>query len=195
MGAAGAEGRVGPNAILQSRDALEALGGPDLAARIFASAGLAPMLTNPPHAMVPVADAAALHHAIARELPPEEARRVARDGGQRTGRYILAHRIPQPAQRLLQVLPARLAGPLLLVAIRKHAWTFAAGAPVICASGRPMLIEIEGNPLAQPGCPWHRAVFETLFHHLVSDRLEVSHPACCATGAHACRFEIAPPLG
>lgn len=183
-------GRVGPNAILQSREALEALGGVELAVRVFEAAGLLPLYEVPPVEMVPQDKAMALHRAIRAALPEDEALWAAREGGYRTGRYILAKRIPKFARGMLQILPAPLAGRLLLKAIQKHAWTFAGTGRVITAPGPPMEIVIEDNPLAQPGCPWHGAVFETLFGRLVAPHVRVSHPACCATGAPACRFLI-----
>jgi len=186
-----ADGRVGPNAILQSRAALEALGGADLAGQVFAEAGLAAMLGAPPAGMVAEADAAALHRAIVRVLPPDGALAVARDAGTRTGRYILAHRIPAPVRALLRVLPGPLSSRLLLMAIERHAWTFAGTGRVRARPGRPMVIEIAGNPLATPGCPWHVAVFETLFRALVAPGARVTHPECGARGGALCRFEIA----
>lgn len=183
-------GRVGPNAILQSREALEALGGVELAVRVFEAAGLLPLYDLPPVEMVPQDKALALHRAIRAALPEDEALWVAREGGYRTGRYILANRIPKFARGMLQILPAPLAGRLLLKAIQKHAWTFAGTGRVHTDAGPPMGILIEDNPLAQPGCPWHCAVFETLFGRLVSQDVRVDHLACCAEDAPACRFVI-----
>lgn len=186
----GALGLVGPNAILQCREALEAQGGPGLARRIFAEAGLAAALDTPPDEMVPAEEARALHMAILHGLPPETARRVTCEAGRLTGEYILAHRIPPRARKALRVMPASLAGPILLSAIRRHSWTFAGEAEVRTRRGNPMVMEIFANPLAQPGCPWHIAVLETLFRNLVSAFVWVEHRACCAEGAPACRFDI-----
>jgi divinyl protochlorophyllide a 8-vinyl-reductase len=180
---------VGPNAILQTAEALRAEGGAPLARAVFDRAGLGPMLDAPPTAMVPERDAAALHRAVAETLAPERAAAVAQEGGRLTGAYILAHRIPAPAQRLLRALPAALAGPLLLSAIRRHAWTFA-GSGRVTIGWRPMDLVITANPLATPGCPWHRAVLQTLFRRLVAPDIRVVETACCAYGAAACRFEM-----
>lgn len=187
------QGRVGPNAILQSREALKGLGGPAMAQAVFDAAGLADMLDCPDDRMVPEAVAARLHRAIAAHFPRDEALRVARDAGRRTGAYILTHRIPRPARWVLRRLPARASGPILLRAIHRHAWTFAGSAGVAHDAGPPMRFEIRRNPLAVPGCPWHCAVFETLFRRLVDRDLAVVHESCCAEGADACRFRIAPP--
>jgi len=181
---------VGPNAVIQTAEALAAHGGSALAAAVFAKAGLPELLSSPPDAMVEETVAARLHRAVCEALPPAEAAAVAADGGRRTAEYILAHRIPAPVQWLLKALPPRLAARLLLRAIASHAWTFAGSGRVSVASGNPARITIAPNPLATPDCPWHRAVFARLFGELVSHRAEVHETACTACGAPACRFEI-----
>ncbi len=45
---------------------------------------------------------------------------------------------------------------------------------------------------AKAGCPWHRAVLETLFRRLVHPRITVGHESCCAEGAETCRFVVSP---
>jgi divinyl protochlorophyllide a 8-vinyl-reductase len=170
--------------------ALETEGGPALALRIFEEAGLAARLARPPSSMIPQEEAARLHGVVARRLPRETAARIAADAGRRTAAYIMANRIPLPARLVLRALPARIAAPLLLDAIARHAWTFAGSARV--STGRaPLALVLAANPLATPGCPWHQAVLEHLFETLAGRRLSVRHTACCATGAPACRFEIA----
>ncbi len=183
-------GVIGPNAILQTAEALRAEGGEAMARRVFAAAGLAHMLDASPQVMVDEAAALALHKAVARALPPDRAEAVARDGGRRTGLYILAHRIPQRAQKVLRLLPPPVAGPILLGAIRHHAWTFAGSGTVETATRPEMHLTICANPLATPGCPWHRAVLETLFQSLVAPDISVTEDTCCASGARACRFVI-----
>ncbi|QFT92276.1 hypothetical protein FIU86_05445 [Roseovarius sp. THAF9] len=185
-----AEPRVGPNAILQTMEALTELGGMDLTRRVFSAAGLLPLLEAPPSEMVPEVWASDLHRTITTELPAVEAARVAADGGHRTGFYILENRIPAVARTLLQLLPGSVAGSILLRAIERHAWTFAGSAEVAIEIGTPMYFFIYDNPLAIPGCPWHCAVFETLFRRLVSPHTRVAHTCCCANGADACVFEI-----
>lgn len=178
---------VGPNAILQMAAALCAEGGETLAREVFGRAGIAPMLDVPPASMVAESDAARLHRAVAATLEPERAAAVARESGRLTGEYILAHRIPAGARRMLRALPAAVSGPMLLTAIRRHAWTFA-GSGRVTTGKRPMMLGIAANPLATPGCPWHRAVLQTLFRSLVAGDMTVEEAGCCARGAAACRF-------
>lgn len=182
--------RVGPNAVIQTAEALRAAGGEALAARVFADAGLTALLADPPAEMIPEDIAAALHRALA-ALPDGRAGTLAHDAGLRTAAYILAHRIPGPVKILLRALPPGPSARLLIGAIGRHAWTFAGSGRFAARSGRPAVLEIADNPLATPGCPWHRGVFEGLFRALVARRTTVTETACCARGAPACRYEIA----
>jgi len=179
---------VGPNAILQTAEALRAEGGEALTRHVFASVGLEHLLDHPPADMVDQRCAAALHGAVCRLLPAPRAEAVAQDSGVRTGAYILAHRIPARAQTVLRLLPAVLAGPILLRAIRQHAWTFAGSGRVSTGSHGGLSLTIADNPLATPGCPWHRAVLEALFSRLVDPDISVSETTCCARGDVACCF-------
>lgn len=192
-GGVGAVGRVGPNAILQTAAALRAFGGPGLESTVLTAAGLGTYLDRPPADMIDQAEAVRLFRAVLAHLPSPDAERVLADAGGRTGDYILAHRIPSTAQTVLLHLPKSLAARFLLSAIGTHAWTFAGSGVVTCGYGAPLRLTIASNPLATPGCPWHVAVFERLFHALVSDRVTVRHIACCTKGAVACRFELTVP--
>ena len=115
--------RVGPNAVIQLRDVLHdfRLHG----AALFDAAGVGAWWLQPPSEMIPEQEAARLHQAVRRHLVPEQARAVLREAGLRTADYLLANRIPRPAQIVLRILPPRFAAALLLRAIAAHAWTFA----------------------------------------------------------------------
>lgn len=188
-----AAGMIGPNAVLQYLPVLEQAGGPALREAMLAAAGLA----GPPPAegLMPEGPAAALHRAV--RAGRADCDRLAAAAGRRTAAYGLAHRIPRPAQAILRVLPAALAGPLLARAVARHAWTFVGSGHFRIAPGRPLAFEIAANPVvagetaARPLCAWHAAVFEHLFQTLVDPRLGVRETRCCAMGAPACRFEVA----
>lgn len=184
------EAKVGPNAVTQVAAALRALGGDGLARQVFVAADLGPVLDMPPERMVDQAIAARLHDTLRLTLPPDDAIRIAMDAGYRTADYLLANRIPRPAQWVMKLLPPRLSARLLLKAMAANAWTFAGTGRVRTQPGNPSVLEIIDNPLAQPFCPWHVAVIERLFRTLVAKDAQVSHTACCAHGAPACRFEI-----
>jgi divinyl protochlorophyllide a 8-vinyl-reductase len=180
-------GRVGPNAVIQLDAALVAGPGEAAARAVFTAAGLWSLRGAPPEAMVDEAVPARLFRATRAVLAPGEADAVLAEAGRRTAAYVLAHRLPKPVQAAMRVLPAALARPVLLAAIRSNAWTFA-GSGVVTVRGA--VLEIAANPLATPGCPWHRGVLETMARRLVAADAVARHTACCAEGAPACRFVL-----
>jgi len=185
-----APGRVGPNAVIRLGEALRDRHGEARASAVFDRAGLGSILVEPPAEMVDERAAAGLFDALFAALPGDEAVAIAADAGKRTADYVLAHRIPRPAQAVLRILPPPLAARMLLRAIASSAWTFAGSGVFRARAGSPNVVEIAANPLAMPGCAWHVAVFERLFRALVSPRSTVRHTRCCDAGAPACRFEI-----
>ncbi|MEL7107585.1 MAG: bacteriochlorophyll 4-vinyl reductase [Pseudomonadota bacterium] len=185
------QGLIGPNAILQLLPVLEQAGGAQLRDQVMAAAGVFRVPSDA--GLMAEAPAARMHQAL-RAIEPEMAPSLAWAAGVRTGDYILAHRIPKLAQRVLRLLPGRLAAPVLTKAIAGHAWTFA-GSGGFSVAG-PLVFEISDNPIVRgeradyPLCHWHAAVFETLFSELVDPDLRCAETACCAMGAPACRFEM-----
>jgi divinyl protochlorophyllide a 8-vinyl-reductase len=144
--------------------------------------------------MIPQDIAIRAHQALFKLMRPHEAEAIAFDAGLRTGDYLLRHRIPKPAQWLLQRLPARLAADLLLAAIRKNAWTFAGSGQFAARRIKAhVTIDLFENPLAANPCAWHRGVFHRLFSKLVAERVTVVETQCCAAGAASCRFVITLP--
>lgn len=188
--AANPQGKVGPNAVIQIAAALREGGGDGLARQVFAAAGLEEALTSPPAQMVDQSAAARLHDVLRMTLPPQLARRIALDAGRRTADYLLANRIPRPAQWVMKGLPPRLAAPILLRAMASNASTYAGTGSVRVTAGRTCVLEIIDNPLAQPDCPWHVAVFERLFQALVAQDATVTHRVGRTNGASVSRFEI-----
>lgn len=65
--------------------------------------------------------------------------------GRLTASYLLANRIPKPAQIVLGLLPARIGLKLLLKAIGGHAWTFAGVGTFSDRFGRLLTLAIEGE--------------------------------------------------
>ncbi len=190
-GADSAGALIGPNTILQLLPVLERAGGADFRDQVMAAAGV--FEAPPGEGMMPEEPAARVHQAL-RAIEPQMAPSLAWAAGVRTAQYIMARRIPQAAQLVLKLLPARLAGPLLSRAIAKHAWTFVGSGTFRIAA--PLTFEITDNPIVRgevsevPLCDWHRAVFETLFCTLVDPRLRCEEETCCAMGAPACRFVL-----
>ena len=189
-------GRIGPNAIIQTAEALRLLLGEEAARRVFAAARLEAHLAAPPADMVDEAEVTRLCRALRTVLDDDAARAVSTKAGQLTAAYLLAHRIPSAAQRVLRLLPARLASRALTRAISAHAWTFAGTGIFTARPGRPTIYEISHCPLCRGHhgdhavCDFYAATFETLFKTLVHRDARAREIACQATGAAACRFEI-----
>jgi divinyl protochlorophyllide a 8-vinyl-reductase len=189
-------GRIGPNAIIRVAEALnDRIGAPGTQA-LFESAGLAAYLARTPEAMVDEEHVARLQRQLRAVLGPEMAREISCDAGARTGDYLLAHRIPAPAQFVLRLLPAGVAARVLAKAISRHAWTFAGTGAFSYRPGRPFLLSITGCPLCrrisahEPACDYYGAIFERIFRSLVSGRVRVTETDCQARGAPACTFEV-----
>lgn len=186
--------RIGPNAITRVAEALNAARGS--ADDIFAAAGLAHYLADPPEAMVDERDVTALQQTLRSQLDAETACRVAHDAGLRTGDYLLANRIPRPAQRILKLLPPGPATRMLLKAVGKHAWTFSGSGHFSYTIGRPVSVSIQDCPLCRgshaetPVCDFYRGAFERLFRTLVDPHTDVTETQCQAMGADACIFEM-----
>jgi divinyl protochlorophyllide a 8-vinyl-reductase len=196
LGAHGAAGRIGPNAIIRVAEALRREGGEGLERRIFLAARLGGYLGTLPEKMVDEAEVERLHRALRDTLGAERAREISRDAGYATGDYLLAHRIPRAVQAVLKLAPAPLAARVLMTAIGRHAWTFAGSGAFAWTPGRPLSFEIRGNPVCRgtvsdvPVCDYYAATFERLFSSLVHARATVVETTCEAVGAGACRFEI-----
>lgn len=210
LAAAGSVARIGPNAITQVAAVLADTVGDAAGGALFAHAGISGHWAEPPTAMVDDRDVERLHAVLRAELGLTAARRIGWQAGVRTGDYLLAHRIPAPAQRVLKWLPAPLAGRTLLAAIRRHAWTFT-GAGRFSAMpdprrARTWRLTIAHGPIAraaaakpsahntrephEPVCDFYAATFERLFRTLVDPRTTVRELACEALGDPACVFEL-----
>lgn len=196
--ATGAEqARIGPNSITRIADALLARHGAETAAKVFRDAGLSHHLQSPPQTMVPAVDVTHLHRALRSALPADAVAVINHDAGVATAEYLLANRIPKPAQALLKVMPPVPAARVLIKAMGRHAWTFAGAGRFEGEAGRPTRLTIENGPIqaaspgaAEPVCGYYAATFEHLFRTLVARRATVRETACQATGAPACVFTV-----
>ncbi len=192
-------GRIGPNAIVRAAEAIEALDGAAAARTVFRAAGIERYLSDPPAAMVPETEVAALHQVMHGALGDARARSASWIAGQRTARYLLAHRIPRPMQAVLRALPAWAASRLLMRAIAGNAWTFVGSGKLTIRNGNPTLVAIGDCPLCrgamsdEPCCDFYAATFEHLFARLVHGGAAAVESACAAAGDAECLFEIAWP--
>jgi divinyl protochlorophyllide a 8-vinyl-reductase len=187
---------IGPNAVTRMAEALAAMGGEALCRDIFVSAGLAAHLATPPTRMIPETDVAALHRAAIEALGEERAAGLSREAGRLTGNYLLAHRIPQMAQRVLKRLPRALASRILVTAIARHAWTFAGGGEFTYRFSPRLTLTLKGSPICKglrteaPACSYFAGTFERVFGEVLGPSLRVTETECEATGAAACVFEV-----
>ena len=122
-------------------------------------------------AMIPEMQVLRLHRWLALHEPIGSFR-IAEDAGARTADYIITNRIPRPAVWLLRHLPAVVAAPLLMAAIRKHAWTFVGAGTFVPQSAWRFTIDRSrtGYPMMPPESlfHWYAAVFTRLYCRLVA---------------------------
>jgi divinyl protochlorophyllide a 8-vinyl-reductase len=197
------EALIGPNAIIQVAEAIRSKPGIARLEEVMQRAGLAHYIASPPTSMVPEDEVARLHRAVAGLVPAPDVEPLMREAGHNTALYLLANRIPAPAQAVLKLLPAPLAARVLLMAITRHAWTFAGSSRFTHETGHPVHIRLEGSPLfATPvsrklAAAYFKATFETLFRELVNRRTRAIgiNPPSSAKGADgtevACAFDLA----
>jgi divinyl protochlorophyllide a 8-vinyl-reductase len=193
--------RIGPNAIIQLAEAGERQLGPAAVQALFRRSGLSRYLAEPPTAMVDEEEVIALHRALRAAHPPEVVRAVSWEAGLLTGDYILANRIPKPAQLVLRLLPARLAARALTTAITKHAWTFAGSGSFRAVSTFPLRLEIADSPICRgergttPLCDYYAGTFTRLYQRLVDRRWRIVETHCGAVASGkargVCVFEVA----
>jgi divinyl protochlorophyllide a 8-vinyl-reductase len=189
----GVVSRIGPNSVLQLVPLLDEALGSEERQRLMLLSGLDKLPSN--DGLMDEAPAACLHQAV-RAHHPALAPALTRCAGERTGDYIIRHRIPVAALRVLRTLPPWLSAPLLANVIEKHAWTFAGSGTFKVRSRHPLVFELVDNPVVRgeqsdaPICHWHAAVFQRLFSDIVDANLRCKETQCCAAGASSCRFEL-----
>ncbi|GAB4478103.1 MAG: hypothetical protein OHK0018_09090 [Erythrobacter tepidarius] len=97
---------------------------------------------------------------------------IAEEAGARTADYIIAKRIPPAVVWLLRHLPALLAAPVLMAAIRKHAWTFAGAGVFVPRAAWGFTTDRSAAediiPLPDSLFHWYAAVFTRLYRCLVA---------------------------
>jgi divinyl protochlorophyllide a 8-vinyl-reductase len=151
-----------------------------------------------PERMVDEAEVIALHRALRATVTGEAARDLFYEAGLLTGDYILANRIPKPAQMVLKLLPRRLATRALTAAIGKHAWTFAGSGTFRAVSTGPLVLEIANSPLCRgevsdtPLCDYYAGTFTRLYMTLADPETDIRETRCGAVRGGSCRFEDRP---
>jgi divinyl protochlorophyllide a 8-vinyl-reductase len=188
-------GRIGPNVLIQTAQAISHRYGRDVAARMLAESTEYSIDTLPPD-MVPEGAAHALMARVMHDFGGETARRILRESGHRTGDYLLANRIPRIARILLPRIPRPVALRILLHAISRHTWTFAGSARVDITPGTPAAVSLTGCPLCAgmtattPVCDFYTGTFERLAQTLLGPDAWAEEVACVARGDAWCSFTI-----
>jgi len=196
--------RIGPNAVLQTLRALRELEGAEAEERTLTRAEL-PGHWQEGQGMIPEAWFVRLVSALRGCLPSPRAVAVLRRAGHYTAEYVGRRRIPRLFRILLAIVPARLGLPLLIVAFRRHAWTFA-GAGRFDFEGRfPGTLLLDGCPTCRDGAgqvsggagAYYEAAFQELLRLGARDAL-VREVDCQGRGARLCRFQVSltthPPV-
>ncbi|MCE2899839.1 MAG: bacteriochlorophyll 4-vinyl reductase [Gemmatimonas sp.] len=188
--------RIGPNAIIQSVYVLRDRLGAGEADRLLRRA-TGYDLAHLPHEMVDEREPLALVRTVMDALGEPQATRVLREAGRHTADYLLAHRIPRPAQWIMRAAPRRVGLALLLRAMAANAWTFAGSATFTVVRARAVTTlsfhdcaMCRGIESAGPMCDFYAGTFEHLTRALVTPRAEVVEVECQAHGGRDCRFEV-----
>jgi divinyl protochlorophyllide a 8-vinyl-reductase len=179
---------IGPNAVLQTVAVMEERLGRAETGAILLDAQIHALPDGA--RMIPEVQALRLHRWLAMH-EPMGCFVIAEEAGARTADYIIANRIPKPAAWLLRHLPAMFAAPLLMAAIRKHAWTFVGAGRFTPQGAWGFTIDRSGaeDPMMPPDSLflWYAAVFTRLYRQLVADncvcRMADPDTACDASRA------------
>ncbi|MEL6761501.1 MAG: bacteriochlorophyll 4-vinyl reductase [Myxococcota bacterium] len=186
------EAKIGPNSVLQTLEALRELEGDRQVQRMLARTGLP---TPIPESMIPERWFLDLIAELRRDLPRHRVDAILSRSGSKTAAYVSTHRIPTAVRFLLRVLPTRIGLPMLLEAIRLHAWTFAGAGDVRIVERYPHVIEVHRCPTCRygsastPSGGYYAAAFEGLLR-MVSAKIRVRERECVALGSSCCRFVI-----
>jgi divinyl protochlorophyllide a 8-vinyl-reductase len=189
-------GRIGPNAIIQTNAELLERVGLVATRAVLGEAGLARSEAMPPAGMVDEDDVRRLFLAVERRHPAQ-ANGILHAAGARTARYLLANRIPKPAQWLIRCLPAHVSIGLLLQALRRNAWTFAGSGSVtttitrsgalLCIHACPVCREVKAE---RPRCVFYAGTLDGLAAALLGPHGRAREVACIACGASECAFVL-----
>lgn len=188
--------RIGPNAIIQVASALQDRFGRSLAEPLLARA-TGYTMAQMPSEMIDEREAQSLVRALVDEVGPWLATSVLREGGHRTGDYLLANRIPKVAQWIMRLAPRRMGLALLLRAMSSNAWTFAgSGTFRVEQTGCIPELVFEQCTMCRdmhhdrPMCDFYAGTFERLIQALVARHASVTESECMAQGGAVCRFTL-----
>ena len=190
--------RIGPNAVTRTLDAVTERLGASTATALRLRAGIPDPV---PATMIPERWFVRLVSELRATVPEPVSAAILRQAGEATAAYVAQNRVPAPARAVLAVLPSRLALPMLLRAVDRHAWTFAGRGDFRHADGTLTLsdaptcrasADAAADPLDHPpsfGGAYYEAAFAGILA-LASPDIVVREVACVRAGAPACRFRL-----
>lgn len=135
--------KIGPNSIIQTVAALEATYGKAKAENMLRKIGQGYLIGNLPKEMIEETKFHTLVGLLQKEIGDTATASILKDSGERTARYLLKVRIPGIFQKIVKLLPARLAFKLLFFAISKNAWTFAGSGEFAYMMNQPPEITVK----------------------------------------------------
>ncbi|NJN66889.1 MAG: bacteriochlorophyll 4-vinyl reductase [Chloroflexaceae bacterium] len=173
--------RIGPNALIQTVEALKETYGLARTTDLLCEGGFPSLVDFMPAEMVDEQEFLMLIHALTTQLGSEPTRAILRRSGQRTGDYVLRYRIPSLFQQLVRWrrLPRHWSLWLLLLAIRQSAWTFVGSGVFRFSLGkekeaRILIVNRAPNPAIPPEvCSFYGGTFERLVQALIDAHMQV----------------------
>ncbi len=181
--------KIGPNSIIQTVAALEAMFGGKEAEAILTRAGQGHWIGNLPSEMTDESKFHALARALLKEIGEQKTATILEDSGRRTAAYLLRVRIPGFFQKILKPLPPGPAFRLLLFAISKNAWTFAGSGEFRYTSGKQPVISVKVTCPSQPVVGnFYLGTFEALLEALVNPKTTIKASIRKESGAILCTY-------
>lgn len=164
--------RIGPNALIQTVQALQHYRSLDTALQVLESIGEAHIIAQPPTDMVTETRFITLVQAVVARMGEDASAVILKQAGRQTADYLLVHRIPMMFQRMLVWVPPQWGARLFLMAIEQHAWTFI-GSGRFSYRIRPTLqltvtCSDQHHPLV---AAFFAGTFETLFRTLIHEQI------------------------
>lgn len=186
-----AAARIGPNALIQSVNALREQYDAARIQSILHQCSQEALLVSLPTTMVAEQAFAGLVVALADQLGVAEAHKILWRAGQLTAGYLLQHRIPRPFQWLLRPLPHRSALQLLLLAVGKHAWTFVGSGQFSYVVGKtPELTVLTRLYPGEAVCGFYGGTFDHLIHVLIATQAQTKVTTSLTAGQTTCVYAI-----
>ncbi|NMW20307.1 MAG: bacteriochlorophyll 4-vinyl reductase [Chlorobiaceae bacterium] len=166
--------KIGPNSIIQTVAALDAKYGKTKAEAILKKIGQGHFIGNLPKEMIEESKFHAMVISLQKEIGDTATAGILKDSGERTARYLLKVRIPGIFQKLVKLLPSRLAFKLFLFAISKNAWTFAGSGKFSYTMSRPPEITVIVTYPTHPVVGnFYLGTFTALLQELVNPKTKI----------------------